>query len=95
MNGVTEYVEAHEMQRRDAADVVEEFTDEILQMRGKCIDIGCGPATLTRELLLPKLPPRSSVLGECGNSVSPGAVQCGARSVRIRPVHVDLNARLG
>lgn len=64
MNGVKSYAEAHDLQTRDAADVIEEFSDEILGMRGRCIDIGCGPGTVTRELFMPRLPADASVVGK-------------------------------
>lgn len=67
MDTVEEYMEAHDMQRQDALEVIEEFSDEIAKMRGKCIDIGCGPGSVTRQLLLPKLPADASVVGKsCG-----------------------------
>ena len=53
----------HDMQRRDAADVIEEFADEISRMRGTCLDIGCGPGTVT-ELVMPMLPPDAKVVGK-------------------------------
>ncbi|XP_011501098.1 PREDICTED: uncharacterized protein LOC105364772 isoform X2 [Ceratosolen solmsi marchali] len=63
MNEVKEYLEAHELQTRDAADIIEEFGDEINTMHGKCIDIGCGPASVTRELFMQKLPADATVIG--------------------------------
>lgn len=58
------YVQADSIQRRDALDVIEEFSDQINQMRGNCIDIGCGPGTVTKELLMPKLPSNSFLHGK-------------------------------
>ncbi|OXU24821.1 hypothetical protein TSAR_005469 [Trichomalopsis sarcophagae] len=63
MDLVGEYIEAHDMQIQDALDVIEEFSDEIAKMHGQCIDIGCGPGSVTRRLLLPKLPTNTSVVG--------------------------------
>lgn len=64
MYAVEEYVKAHDLQTRDAADVIEEFSDEIYQMRGRCIDIGCGPGTLSKHLILRKLHPKSVLIGK-------------------------------
>ncbi|XP_034950566.1 juvenile hormone acid O-methyltransferase [Chelonus insularis] len=57
------YTEAFDVQRRDANEVIEEFADELAVMHGKCIDIGCGPGHITKELILPKLPTDSIVVG--------------------------------
>lgn len=55
MDAVENYIEASSLQRRDAEDVIEEFTHEIKKMRGSCIDIGCGPGSVTKKMLLPIL----------------------------------------
>ena len=64
MNRVLEYVEWHELQRRDAADLVREFADEIAEWRGTCLDVGCGPAVVTRETLVPALNERTKIVGK-------------------------------
>lgn len=64
MDRVQEYVETHQLQTRDANDVIEEFGDEIAKMKGKCLDIGCGPAAVTRKLFMPKLPAEATVVGK-------------------------------
>lgn len=63
MNSTEKYTEASDMQRRDAREVIEEFTDELKKMQGSCIDIGCGPGTVTKELILPKLGCDANVVG--------------------------------
>ncbi|XP_043470529.1 juvenile hormone acid O-methyltransferase-like [Leptopilina heterotoma] len=63
MENVEEYIKANDLQTRDACDVIEEFTDEIYRMRGRCIDIGCGPGTFSKNFLLPKLHPDSVLIG--------------------------------
>lgn len=57
------YCEAHDLQRRDASEVIEEFADELAMMHGRCIDIGCGPGHVTKEIILPKLPNDAVVVG--------------------------------
>ena len=64
MDSVEEYIKAHKLQTRDAADIIEEFSDEIYQMQGRCIDIGCGPGTLSKNLILHKLHPESVLIGK-------------------------------
>jgi hypothetical protein len=71
MNGVQDYIEAHDLQTRDAADTIEEFGDEIHAMHGKCIDIGCGPATVTWELFMRKLPADATVVGKSRGFADP------------------------
>ncbi|XP_023245717.1 juvenile hormone acid O-methyltransferase-like [Copidosoma floridanum] len=63
MNDVKGYMEAHELAAHEDADLIEEFSDELAKMTGKCIDIGCGPASVTRKLLMPRLPPNVHIIG--------------------------------
>lgn len=64
MEMVEDYVsEGSNMQRRDAQDVVEEFSFELSKMRGRCLDIGSGPGDITKEMLLPILPHDTEVVG--------------------------------
>ena len=44
--------------------LLDEFEDEVGKMKGKCMDIGCGPGNISRKLILPKLPPDSTLVGE-------------------------------
>lgn len=60
---VEEYVKSSKFQYKDALEVIEEFGKEISEMKGKCIDIGCGPGNVTRTLLLPKLSPEVQLIG--------------------------------
>ncbi|XP_014471981.1 PREDICTED: juvenile hormone acid O-methyltransferase-like [Dinoponera quadriceps] len=63
MNFVKHYVRANMMQRATAKDIMEEFSNELAMIRGKCIDIGSGPGDITKELLLPRLQPDVIVVG--------------------------------
>ncbi|XP_014475335.1 PREDICTED: juvenile hormone acid O-methyltransferase-like [Dinoponera quadriceps] len=42
--------------------IFEEFEEEIMNMAGKCMDIGCGPGYLTRYILLSALDPKAVVV---------------------------------
>lgn len=64
MDSVEEYIDSSDLQRKDSLDVIEEFSDEIAKMHGRCIDIGCGPGSLTKDVLLPRLPPDAVVVGK-------------------------------
>ncbi|XP_053981045.1 juvenile hormone acid O-methyltransferase [Hylaeus anthracinus] len=63
MNMVEEYVNTSKLQYQDAIDIIDEFHKEISETRGKCIDVGCGPGDVTKNLLLPKLPSGVEVVG--------------------------------
>lgn len=64
MNMVEEYVNASKSQYRDAFDIIEEFKKEMSEMRGKCIDIGCGPGDVTKKLILPRLSLEAELVGK-------------------------------
>lgn len=64
MDLAKDYVDASDLQRRDAEDVIEEFKHEISQMQGNCLDIGCGPGFVTKKLLLPILQHDVQVVGK-------------------------------
>lgn len=65
MEMVEDYVnEGSSMQRRDAEDVVQEFSYELSKMRGKVLDVGSGPGNFTKNILLPILPNDTEVVGE-------------------------------
>ncbi|XP_012270475.1 juvenile hormone acid O-methyltransferase [Orussus abietinus] len=57
------YAKAHDLQRRDATDLIEEFAKEISKMGGKCVDIGAGPGDVTADLVLPRLKKDAVIVG--------------------------------
>lgn len=59
-----EYENASSFQYVDAKDIVEEFEKELAQLKGKCVDIGCGPGVVTADLLLRRLSPEAELLGK-------------------------------
>lgn len=60
----TNYINANVMQRESAKNIMEEFSNELSMIRGKCIDIGSGPGDVTKELLLPRLQSDVTVVGK-------------------------------
>ncbi|XP_017878015.1 juvenile hormone acid O-methyltransferase [Ceratina calcarata] len=60
---VEEYVNASKTQYRDALDVIEEFEKELSEMKGKCVDVGCGPGDVTKRLILPRLSSEAELVG--------------------------------
>ncbi|XP_076672354.1 juvenile hormone acid methyltransferase [Andrena cerasifolii] len=58
-----EYLNASKMQYDDASETVKEFEKELSQIKGKCLDIGCGPGHVTHNLVLPKLHEKTHLVG--------------------------------
>ncbi|XP_015127082.1 juvenile hormone acid O-methyltransferase [Diachasma alloeum] len=63
MNNPEGYVRSMQLQYRDAREVIEEFAEEFKAMDGRIIDIGCGPGTVLKDLLLPKVGGNAIVVG--------------------------------
>lgn len=59
------YVANSNMQRRDTIELIVEYSNELSNMQGKCIDIGCGPGQITKEILLTFLPEETEAVGRC------------------------------
>lgn len=60
------YVANSSMQRRDTIELIVEFSNDLSNMKkGKCIDIGCGPGQVTRDILLTFLPEETETVGRC------------------------------
>ncbi|EFN86143.1 Trypsin eta [Harpegnathos saltator] len=57
------YASSNALQRYNVSAIVDEFADELGTMRGKCMDIGCGPGDITRNILLPVLHPKTTMIG--------------------------------
>lgn len=43
--------------------LIDEFDEELKNMSGKCIDIGCADGDQTRNILLPALNPKAVITG--------------------------------
>ncbi|XP_014482174.1 PREDICTED: juvenile hormone acid O-methyltransferase-like, partial [Dinoponera quadriceps] len=42
---------------------IDEFDEELKHMSGKCMDVGCGPGSTTRYMLLLALDPKAVLIG--------------------------------
>ncbi|KAK0179618.1 hypothetical protein PV327_005356 [Microctonus hyperodae] len=85
------YVGAHDLQRRDASDIVEEFADVFAAMHGTCIDIGCGPGTITNDIILTKLPKDANIIGaDISNSMVEKARKIYKNEKRLKFFQLDI-----
>lgn len=51
------------LQQQKASNLIKEFADELINMRGKCIDIGCGSGNITKHILLPAVDTNAVITG--------------------------------
>lgn len=58
------YASSNNVQTRNVQLLIEEFADDLRDMSGECMDIGCGPGNLTNDLLLPALHPNATMIGK-------------------------------
>jgi len=58
------YVSNNKLQREKAINLIEEFKEDLKNISGKCMDIGCGPGDVTKEIILPALHPNAVVIGK-------------------------------
>ncbi|KAM0735897.1 Juvenile hormone acid O-methyltransferase [Formica fusca] len=63
MNSAENYITGSNMQHRDTNDLIGEYSYELSLMNGKCLDIGCGPGQITKDILLPLLPDEATIVG--------------------------------
>lgn len=59
-----DYTISDKVQKYRITSIIEEFSDDLMKISGKCIDIGCGPGDITKELLLPILGPNAQIIGK-------------------------------
>ncbi|XP_011309376.1 lovastatin nonaketide synthase-like [Fopius arisanus] len=71
MNQAKEYAETNAIQFRHVAELVDEFPKEFKKMKGRIIDIGCGPGNITRDVLLPNVDKDAVIVGAdvCANMI--------------------------
>ncbi|XP_070166753.1 juvenile hormone acid O-methyltransferase-like isoform X2 [Polyergus mexicanus] len=58
-----EYTSFNKLQKYIVLNLIDEFEEELIQMSGKCMDIGCGPGDITKNVLLPALNPNTVITG--------------------------------
>ncbi|XP_011878407.1 PREDICTED: NADH dehydrogenase [ubiquinone] 1 alpha subcomplex assembly factor 5-like [Vollenhovia emeryi] len=57
------YRTSNNLQKCKIKFIIEEFSEELKDVCGKCMDIGCGPGDVTKELLLPNLGSNAQIIG--------------------------------
>ncbi|XP_072747976.1 juvenile hormone acid O-methyltransferase-like [Anoplolepis gracilipes] len=57
------YVSCNDLQKSNVLNLVDEFEEDLIQMSGTCMDIGCGPGDITKNILLPALNPNAVMIG--------------------------------
>ena len=58
------YITSNKSQREKAFAITDEFNEYLKNISGKCIDIGCGPGDVTKDIILPALDPNAEVIGK-------------------------------
>ncbi|KYN07917.1 Putative methyltransferase 235L [Cyphomyrmex costatus] len=57
------YSEFDKVQKNRISSIIEEFGEDLINIHGKCMDIGCGPGDITKEFLLPSLGSNAHIIG--------------------------------
>ncbi|XP_032684967.1 juvenile hormone acid O-methyltransferase-like [Odontomachus brunneus] len=57
------YASSNTLQQCNVSAIMDEFADELETLNGKCMDIGCGPGDITRNIVLPALSPTAVMIG--------------------------------
>ncbi|XP_036146184.1 juvenile hormone acid O-methyltransferase-like [Monomorium pharaonis] len=58
-----EYASSDEWQACNVQDVINDFVEDLRNISGKCMDVGCGPGNITRNVILPNLHPNAVIIG--------------------------------
>ncbi|XP_072766149.1 juvenile hormone acid methyltransferase isoform X2 [Anoplolepis gracilipes] len=82
-----DYIAGSSMQYRDTKHLIEEFKNELMQMHGKCLDIGCGPGQVTKEILLPLLPDDAEVIDIESPNLPKDQIECYHNIVSFYCIH--------
>jgi len=64
MTSPRDYSASNIVQKYRISTIIEEFSDDLANIHGKCMDIGCGPGDITKDFLLPTLGPNARIIGK-------------------------------
>ncbi|XP_077277072.1 juvenile hormone acid O-methyltransferase-like [Temnothorax americanus] len=63
MGSPNNYIASNEVQKSKILHIIDEFSEDLKDVRGKCMDIGCGPGDTTKNFLLPNLGSDAQIIG--------------------------------
>ncbi|CAL1678713.1 unnamed protein product [Lasius platythorax] len=58
-----QYVSFDNMCKSNVSHIINEFAKDLKNISGKCMDVGCGPGDITKDILLPALNPKATMIG--------------------------------
>ncbi|CAL1678715.1 unnamed protein product [Lasius platythorax] len=58
-----QYVSFDKMCKSNVSHIISEFAKDLKNISGKCMDVGCGPGDITRDILLPVLNSKATIIG--------------------------------
>ncbi|KMQ86808.1 trans-aconitate 2-methyltransferase [Lasius niger] len=58
-----QYVSLDNMSKRNVSHIINEFAKDLKNISGKCMDVGCGPGDITKNILLPVLNSKATMIG--------------------------------
>ncbi|KAM0727919.1 Juvenile hormone acid O-methyltransferase [Formica fusca] len=59
----TRYILFNSLCRDNVSLLLNEFDKDLKNISGKCMDVGCGPGDITKDILLPFLDPNVTMIG--------------------------------
>jgi len=59
-----DYNVSNKLQRYVISSIIEEFSEDLMNICGKCMDVGCGSGDTTKEFLLPNLGLNAKIIGK-------------------------------
>ncbi|KAL6424655.1 hypothetical protein ACFW04_009970 [Cataglyphis niger] len=60
---LAQYVLFDTLCKNNVSLLLDEFDKDLKNISGKCMDIGCGPGDITKDILLPFLGPNVTMIG--------------------------------
>lgn len=58
------YISNDKLQREKVLALIDEFCEDLKNIPGKFMDIGCGPGDITNDIILPVLSPNTVITGK-------------------------------
>lgn len=59
-----DYIASNKVQKYKITVIIEEFAEDLMNICGKCMDVGCGPGDITKDFLLPVLGTNAQIIGK-------------------------------